>query len=65
MTNTRHTVYRQTEHDYSVLYPKAKKIVVGITEGDVLEFREGGGRVKWLLPIPDAFRIAVKRGAKK
>ena len=44
MTTTDRKVTRRTRYEYSVLYPKARPIVVSILPGDVIEFREHGRR---------------------
>lgn len=57
---------RCTRDTYSVLYcstPKARRIVVTMMPGDVLEFREIGRRGRWTLPIDNAFRYAVRMQA--
>lgn len=61
-------VARVTREAYRVLYAsgmKAKPVVVAILPGDVLEFREKGGRNRWLLAIDTAFRYAVRLHALK
>lgn len=56
-------VARVTRDEYRVLYAgaaRAKAIVVTILPGDVLEFREKKGRMRWLLAIDTAFKYAVR-----
>ena len=64
MTATNKAVQRVTTREYSVLYRKARPIVVRIAPGDVLEFREKGRRGRWLLAIETAFRHAVQLQAR-
>lgn len=61
-------VSRVTREAYRVLYAganRAKPVVVTILPGDVLEFREKGGRHRWLLAIDTAFKYAVRLHALK
>lgn len=52
---------RVTRQQYGVLHhSKLRKIVVTLVPGDVLEFREQGGRRRFTMPVDSAFRIAVK-----
>ncbi len=60
MTPLRKPVSRKTADSYSVLYVKARPIVVTMITGDVLEFREHGRRGRWLLAIDTAFKYAVR-----
>lgn len=60
MTEIKKPVTRKTRMPYSVLYAKARPIVVSIKPGDVLEFREHGRRSRWLLSIDTAFKYAVR-----
>ncbi len=63
MTNLDRPVRRRTRDSYSVLHPKAEKIVVTLAPGDLLVFRKERGRQTWQLPIEAAFRAAVHRQA--
>ena len=67
MTRTDKPVQRVTLQEYMVLFPqnrkKARRIVVRIGLGDVLQFRELGRRQWYALPIDEAFRLAVKCSA--
>ncbi len=64
MTELNKPVRRRTRSAYSLLYiNQARKIVVELTPGDLLTFRELGRRARWHLPIESAFRIAVHRTA--
>jgi hypothetical protein len=63
MTEIGKPVKRRTQGSYSVLYSsprKARRIVVSILPGDVLEFREHGRRLRWYLAIDSAFKYAVR-----
>lgn len=63
MTEIRKAVRRRTAGTYNVLYcspRKARKVVVAIIPGDVLEFREQGRRLRWHLAIDSAFKYAVR-----
>jgi len=60
MTTIAKPVSRRTARPYSVLYAKARPIVVTILPGDVLQFREAGRRAHWHLAIETAFRYAVR-----
>ena len=60
MTPLRKPISRRTAEAYSVLYVKARPIVVTLLPGDVLEFREHGRRGRWLLAIDTAFKYAVR-----
>ncbi len=59
MTTTDKAVSRMTQDSYRVLWTKAKPIVVTI-KNDSLIFREKRGRVRYYLPIEDAFKWAVR-----
>ena len=63
MTGTRSKVTRRTERSYSVLFTKARPIVVSILPGDVLEFREHGRRARFTLAVDTAFKYAVRLAA--
>lgn len=65
MTNLERPVRRRTRKAYSVLRPKAEKIVVTLAPGDLLVFRKERGRQTWSLPIEAAFRAAVHRQAAR
>ena len=65
MTNLDRPVRRRTRDAYSVLRPKAEKIVVTLAPGDLLVFRKERGRQTWALPIEVAFRAAVHRQAAR
>jgi hypothetical protein len=59
----RKPVRRKTVGQYNVLYcsPRhARRVVVSIVPGDVLEFREQGRRMRWHLAIDTAFKYAVR-----
>jgi hypothetical protein len=63
MTEIKKAVRRRTSGTYNVLYcsPRhARKVVVSIIPGDVLEFREQGRRMRWHLAIDSAFKYAVR-----
>ena len=63
MTDILKPVKRRTQGTYNVLYcsaRKARRIVVTILPGDVLEFREHGRRMRWHLAIDSAFKYAVR-----
>jgi hypothetical protein len=46
---------------YCVLHHrKARRIVAAFCQGDYLEFHEQRSRLRWTLPIDEAFRIAVR-----
>lgn len=65
-TEINRPVRRRTQRSYNVLFVnprKARKIVVEIQPGDVLEFREHGRKMRWHLSIDDAFKYAVRRQA--
>lgn len=49
-----------TNDPYSVLYTKARRIVVCLEAGDIISFRELGRRHKWYLAVDTAFRYAVR-----
>ena len=49
MTNLDRPVRRRTRDAYSVLRPKAEKIVVTLAPGDLLVFRKERGRQTWAL----------------
>ena len=54
---------RRTQGTYNVLYVsprKARRVIVTILPGDVLEFREQGRRMRWHLAIDSAFKYAVR-----
>lgn len=67
MTATNKPVRRVTLQEYMVLFPnnrkRARRIVVQLGLGDVLQFREAGRRQWYALPIDAAFRLAVKCSA--
>lgn len=68
MTELNRIVRRRTRETYNVLYSSARhsrQIVIELKPGDVLEFRELGRRIRFALPIEDAFRIAVRRQAQR
>ena len=65
MTNLDRPVRRRTRDAYSVLRPKAERIVVILAPGDLLVFRKERGRQTWALPIEAAFRAAVHRQAAR
>jgi hypothetical protein len=58
-------VTRRTRESYSVLFTKARPVVVTISPGDVLEFREHGRRGRWLLAVDTAFKYAVRLQAMR
>lgn len=60
MTRIRKALSRATNGSYTVLYTKARPIVVTILPGDVLEFRELGRRGRWHLAVDTAFKYAVR-----
>ena len=60
MTKMHKPVSRVTREAYSVLYVKARPIVVTLLPGDVLEFRESGRRGRWHLAVDSAFKYAVR-----
>jgi hypothetical protein len=63
MTDISRPVKRRTAGTYSVLScspRKARRIIVSILPGDVLEFREHGRRLRWVLAIDSAFKYAVR-----
>lgn len=60
MTVMTKAVYRRTRGEASVLFTKARPIVVGLLPGDVIEFREAGRRGRWYLSVENAFRYAVR-----
>lgn len=61
MTELNKPVRRRTRSAYALLYyNKARRIVVELTPGDLLTFRELGRRCRWQLPIESAFRYAVR-----
>ncbi len=66
MTELTKPVKRVTQGTYRVLrigYPR--KIVVTILPGDVLEFREQRGKIRWVLAVDTAFRYAVRLKAEQ
>lgn len=63
MTSLNRPVRRRTREAYSVLRPKAERIVVTLFPGDVILFRKERGRQVWQLSIAAAFRSAVHRQA--
>ncbi|HVY68919.1 MAG TPA: hypothetical protein VHH73_03280 [Verrucomicrobiae bacterium] len=60
MIEIKKPVHRKTVRTYPVLYRKARRIVVTIAPGDILEFRELGRRGKWSLNIDTAFKYAIR-----
>lgn len=55
-------VARRTRDEYNILYAakkKARRIVVTLLYGDLIEFREERGRARFTVPIKNAFRYAV------
>lgn len=63
MIEIKKPVRRKTSGHYNVLYcsPRhARKVIVSIIPGDVLEFREQGRRMRWHLAIDSAFKYAVR-----
>lgn len=66
MTELNKPIRRRTRDAYSILYVSsrhARKIVVELKPGDIIEFREAGRRIRWQLPIETAFRYALNRAA--
>ena len=60
MTELTKPVSRRTQRSYRVLYNEPREIVVTLLPGDYLAFRESGRREKFILPIDQVFRSAVK-----
>ncbi len=60
MTEFDKPVTRRTRGAYSVLFRKAKKIVVRLAPGDLIEFREERRRERWTLNVDTAFKYAVR-----
>ena len=53
--------HRLTRQQYGVLHHrKLRRIVVSLIPGDVLEFREQGGRHRFSMPVDTAFRMAIR-----
>lgn len=65
MTKLNNPVRRETKNTYSVLYVKARPIVVGIEPGDILTFREKGRRAVFTVPVDTIFRMAVRAHAAR
>ena len=64
MIEIKKPVARNTRDEYTVLRScKARRIVVTLAPGDLLEFREQGCRLRWSLDIETAFKIAVRCSA--
>jgi len=60
MTEFDKPVQRRTRGAYSVLYIKPEKIVVRLSPGDLIEFRQVRGKTRWVLPADTAFKYAVR-----
>lgn len=60
MTDLERPISRRTRLTYPVLYRKARRIVVTLSPGDLIEFREDRRRINWALPIDTAFKYAVR-----
>lgn len=56
-------VRRVTRGSYSVLYRKARRIVVSLEQGDLITFKEHKRRQKWALNTDTAFKYAVRIAA--
>lgn len=66
MTTLTRRVSRATRKPYSVLYSgdkKARRIVVTLAPGDILEFKEIRRRERFYLNIDTAFKYAVRMKA--
>lgn len=55
-------VFRMTVEPFDY---HGKKIIVGLEPGDIISFREERSRKTYTLPIPWAYRQAVKMSAEK
>lgn len=60
MTQLDKPVHRVTRGAYSTLYTRAKKIVVSLTPGDFITFREFGSRTRFTVPIDGMFKHAIR-----
>lgn len=53
-------VRRKSRLAYTVLYRKARPIVVTLARNDTLRFKEHGRRATFDLPVDTAFKYAVR-----
>lgn len=60
MTQLDKPIHRVTKGAYSTLYVRPKKIVVSLTPGDFLTFREFGSRTRYTVPIDGMFKHAIR-----
>ena len=65
VTKLNKPVVRETRNSYSVLYIKARPVVVALDVGDVITFREKGRRMKFSVPVDSIFRQAVRAHAAR
>lgn len=60
MTTLEKAVHRKTRGAYSVLYVRPRQIVVSLLPGDLIQFREAGGRKRYTVPVDGVFKHAVR-----
>ena len=64
MTRLEKQVSRKTKFTYKVLYNQPREIIVSLTPGDVIEFREAGRKQRFSVEIHRVFSYAVRLHAE-